>query len=179
MGEPGYPDHGHAWLGGVVSEEWRDVPEYEGLYQVSNIGRLKSLARVIVRSNGATMSIPERLMTGSVHPHGYLRARLRTSDSSRDFYIHRLVAEAFIGPCPEGQMVCHWDGVPTNNHVENLRYGTTSDNNLDAVRHGTHHNASKTHCVRNHPLEGENLGTQKSGRLCLACERERNAKRYV
>ena len=50
--------------------------------------------------------------------------------------VHRLVLETFVGPCPSGYQCCHWDGVPSNNHLENLRWGTPKDNADDTLRHG-------------------------------------------
>src|SRR5699024_9822191 len=89
-------------------------------------------------------------------------------------YVHSLVAESFIGARPEGMEVCHSDGNKTNNHVANLRFGTSSDNELDKVRHGTHHEAVKTHCPRGHELFAENLkpsNAKQGKRMCLACAR--------
>ena len=90
--------------------------------------------------------------------------------------VHSLVAEAFIGARPEGMEICHSDGDPTNNHLDNLRYGTPSDNTLDKVRHGTHNNAVKTHCPLGHELFAENIRASQSRlgwRQCLACNRAR------
>ena len=63
-------------------------------------------------------------------------------------YIHRLVLEAFVGPCPEGMETCHNNGVRTDNRLENLRWDTSSANNDDIVKHGRHWLASRSHCPR-------------------------------
>ena len=77
--------------------------------------------------------------------------------------------------------VCHNDGDSTNNHLDNLRYGTSRDNELDKVRHGTHNNTAKTHCPRGHELFAENVppSIAKLGRRqCLACDRARSRVYY-
>lgn len=89
-------------------------------------------------------------------------------------YIHRLVLEAFVGPCPDGMKALHADGNKTNNNVKNLRWGTSAENNLDIVKHGHHRNAQKTHCPSGHALSPENTPDwyKKRGRRgCLACGR--------
>ena len=106
---------------------------------------------------------------------------LYTQGKNKIRYVHSLVAESFIGPRPEGMEVCHNDGDPTNNHLDNLRYGTSSGNELDKVRHGTHYNAAKTHCPLGHELFTENIPTSiaKLGRRqCLACVRARAQVNY-
>lgn len=81
---------------------------------------------------------------------------------------------AFVGPCPDGMEVCHNDGNPENNRVENLRYGTRSDNMRDKRKHGTCYNSNKTRCKQGHPLSGENVyvpPNQPTWRQCRACFR--------
>lgn len=90
----------------------------------------------------------------------------------RDFKVHRLVMEAFVGPCPEGLEVLHWDDNPANNHLSNLRYGTRSENVKDRVRNGIHHFASRTHCLRGHEFTLENTYNppgHPTKRMCRKC----------
>jgi hypothetical protein len=70
---------------------------------------------------------------------GYLQVNLRCDKKRYMRYVHRLIAEAFIGPCPDGMEVCHNDGNPLNNRPENLRYDTRKGNHADRKRHGTYH----------------------------------------
>lgn len=96
-------------------------------------------------------------------------------------YIHRLVLEAFVGPCPDGMEALHSDGNKTNNNVDNLRWGTPSENNRDIVKHGRHRNARKTHCPSGHALSPKNTPDwyKKRGRRgCLACDRARSYVKY-
>lgn len=93
-----------------------------------------------------------------------------------------LVLAAFVGPCPDGMEGCHNDGDCTNDLLSNLRWDTRSANNLDAVRHHTHHAARKTHCKRGHALVPPNLTafSMANGiRWCLACGKARSAAHYA
>ena len=118
-----------------ANEEWRDIPGYEGRYQASNLGRIRSVARRVNICHGAT-----RLMRGRVlRPAGQKRdphLRVTLKHGGYGVLVHRLVAETFLGPCPEGQEVRHLDGDPLNNRVENLAYGTRRENIIDVYRIG-------------------------------------------
>ena len=165
-----------------ATEVWRNIPGYEGFYEVSNLGRVRSLCREILGSDGVVQRHRGRFIKGHVKSSGHIEVKLRTGNQSRDrWYVHRLVALAFVGPCPEGMEVCHYDGDPANNELGNLRYGTVSDNRYDSVRHRTHVEARKTHCPRDHPLQFPNLVpslTKIGCRSCLACSRANGRINY-
>ena len=111
-----------------MKEIWKAIKDYEGKYEVSNLGRVKSLER----TSRLNRKIKERILAPREHTGGYLRVQL----SRKDFYIHRLVAEAFI-PNPENKsQVNHIDGNKRNNHVDNLEWNTPLENNLHAIRTG-------------------------------------------
>lgn len=139
----------------MPTEEWRPISGFPG-YEVSSLGRVVSHRGREPREIGAVVS-------------GYLRVRL----SRRDVAVHALVAAAFIGPRPEGQEVRHLNGNPLDNRVQNLAYGTHSENMQDSLLHGTHPSASKTHCPQNHPYEGRNLYMQNGHRVCRICKNAR------
>lgn len=102
-------------------EQWKSVPEDE-LYAVSSLGRVASLF------GGKTRVLALR-KAGLGYPCIKIRGRTR--------YIHRLVLEAFVGPCPDGMECRHLDGDRTNNRLDNLCWGTPVDNWNDKFRHGT------------------------------------------
>lgn len=91
--------------------------------------------------------------------------------------VHSLVAEHFVGARPEGTDIRHLDGDKLNNAATNLAYGSRSENNLDQVMHGTHPEASKTHCKRGHEFTPDNTRIETTGaRRCLTCARSRRRK---
>ena len=108
-------------------EVWRDVIGREGEYQVSNLGRVRSLDRTIVYKNGRLVHRKGKVLSQG-NSGGYKFVNLGDGNSKK---VHVLVAEAFIGIRPDGLDVCHNDGDKTNNRLSNLRYGTRSENNLD------------------------------------------------
>ncbi len=154
-----------------ADEQWKPVVGYEGLYEVSDQGRVRSVDRDILCKDGRIRSIPGRMKKLTVSRDGHSRTGLGKSDTA---LVHRLVAAAFLGPCPDGMEVCHWNDCPSDNRLSNLRYGTRGSNLRDAVRNGKHTNASKTKCRRGHPLAFPNLvpsSMRANNRKCLACQR--------
>lgn len=156
------------------TETWKPVPNYEGLYEVSNFGNVRSLDREIVGSDGVPQRFKGQTMAQCSNG-SHFNVKLRSGHQRREvLYVHRLVLAAFVGPCPEGMEVRHLDGNPANNRLENLKYGTVSENRFDSVRHGTHVETRKTHCPKGHILAEPNLVrcAKKNGhRNCLACSR--------
>ncbi len=146
-------------------ERWLPVVGFEDRYEVSDHGRVRSRRGI---------------RKPSVKPRGYHIFDLYRGNGPEYRSAHRLVLEAFVGMPPEGTQALHWDDDPSNNHLSNLRWGTSSDNQLDAVRNGTHSNTRKTHCPRGHVLLGRNIRpirARQGHRECLACFRERTAAR--
>ena len=121
-----------------MEEIWKDIPGYEGLYQVSNLGRVKSLPRVVLRrmKNGKVhpRRIHEKLLVPARQYRGHQQVCLCKEGIENHQFVHRLVLLAFVGPCPEGMEVCHNDSDPTNNRLDNLRYDTRSGNKIDSVK---------------------------------------------
>ena len=111
-------------------EEWREVSGTDGFYEVSNLGRARSWAKC--GPSRARRSEPKYLRLTPNHA-GYPIISL---PDGRKYFVHRLVMEAFVGPCPEGLQVRHLDGDPLNAAVENLRYGTQKENEADKLIHG-------------------------------------------
>ncbi|MBT2244586.1 HNH endonuclease [Sphingobium sp. BHU LFT2] len=115
-----------------IHEEWRSIKGYEGFYEISNLGRLRSLDRV---SSGRRRK--GQLMNPSPSSAGYLMTVFCRNGLQTGAYIHHLVAEAFIGMRPDGYDVCHNDGDRLNNRADNLRYDTRAGNFADKRKHGT------------------------------------------
>lgn len=115
-----------------LAEVWAAIPEYEGWYDVSADGQVMRVRYI----NGAT---PGRVLKPAVTKLGYHQVRLyegRGARTSRVHKVHRLVAAAFIGPCPAGHQVNHKDGDKSNNRLYNLEYVTPQENIAHAERTG-------------------------------------------
>lgn len=158
--------------------EWRDIPGYEGHYQASSDGRIKSLERRGPKSGRQLWERILRASTSESHPHPCVVV-YAPDGSHRTVTVHRLVAFTFLGPPPPNHEVCHGDGDPANNNVENLRWGTRAENIYDAVRHGTQYWVAKTHCINGHEYTPENTRHYPSShtpgrtfRRCITCERD-------
>lgn len=115
----------------IEGEIWVDVPNYEGLYQISNFGNVKSLGRYVRVSDklGGCRKKKESLLKFEVCKNGYLRVNLNTDGGRKHFLVHRLVAEAFI-PNPQNMpQINHKDEDKTNNSVDNLEWCDAKYNN--------------------------------------------------
>lgn len=117
----------------TLTEEWRPVTvaEFAGLYEVSSLGQVRSLGRIIMRSNGRSQTFHPKVMKPYPSDWGYLKTCLtRDSEYKRHIFIHRIVAIEFI-PNPDNlPEVNHMDGVKTNNVWTNLEW-CTNDKNLE------------------------------------------------
>jgi hypothetical protein len=122
----------------MKQEIWKPVSGFEGYYEVSNCGRVRSLARVVKRGNHlcpVAEKVLKPIKIGPAKP--YPSVKLCKDGGERVGKLHRLVAEAFLGKPPEGKrLVLHIDGDCTNNHVDNLRWGSQAENVADTARHG-------------------------------------------
>lgn len=164
----------------MAEEIWKPVAGYEGLYEVSNQGRVKSL-----RQN--------RIMTRNLSFAGSLRVNLVGLDKKlRTVYIARLVLTAFVGCSPADKpLACHKDDNALDNRVENLYWGSKVNNANDAIRNGRSLsgtpqgggvNRNKTHCVHGHEFTPENTGIRNrpsGGRYCKRCAVIRREKRHA
>lgn len=121
----------------IEQERWVAVKGYEGHYEVSSMGRVKSLARTKMVGMGGLQEVPERICKPSTTMGGYLLIGLWKDSKCKRKSVHRLVIENFVGPCPPGMQCRHLDGDPTNNRLDNLSWGTVNENWKDKRRHGT------------------------------------------
>ena len=167
-----------------TQERWLPIPGYEGYYEVSDYGRVRSVDRIIHSSKRNPFRLRGAMMTPTTRPDGYAVVPLSKSGSRQMARVNMLVLEAFVGPRPGTSHACHNDGNSTNNSLTNLRWDTVAENNRDLVRHGVHNNARKTHCPRGHEYSPENTyvtPSRPTARYCRACKRERetNAHRVL
>jgi hypothetical protein len=109
-------------------EKWLDIKGYEGLYQISDNGNIKSLPKPKRNKCGTAYITKERLMKGSPHNEGYLMLRLTKDGISKAFLIHRLVAFHFCEGYKKGYVVNHIDGNTLNNNATNLEWCTQLHN---------------------------------------------------
>lgn len=116
-----------------MEEIWKDIKGYEGWYQVSNLGRIKSLARTFVRKNGTSFKVRERILKCALDHGGYPYVTLIKLKERYNKSIHRLVAQAFI-PNPENKPhIDHIDANPKNPMANNLRWVTVGENSLNPI----------------------------------------------
>lgn len=157
-----------------MDEAWKPIPGYEGRYEVSDLGRVKSLPQLT--SDGRRLK--PKVLRGRPQKSGHLSVPLTLGGTCRNGLVHRLVLIAFTGPPPPGMHALHRDGNPSNNLLSNLRWGTPSQNSFDAVVHGAHPQARKTHCKQGHEFTPENTRTDaRNFRACRECERTRSQRR--
>ena len=108
-------------------EIWKDIKGYEGVYQISSEGRVKSLKRKVSCKNGSFRELQEKIVQPLFTKNGYLNLIASKKQFRETLVVHHLVAKHFIGERPEGMYVDHIDRDRTNNRVENLRYVTAQE----------------------------------------------------
>jgi hypothetical protein len=154
----------------VNAERWRSVPGYEGLYEVSDHGRVRSFQR----PTGPVILSP-------AVRKGYAGVTLTRNKQPRVLRVNRLVAMAFHGLPEEGQVCRHLNGNSLDNRAVNLAWGSHKENVADLLEAGGHYNQRKTHCLRGHPFTPENtrVSMRPAGplRSCRRCGRD-HARRY-
>ncbi len=162
-----------------MSERWKGIIGYMGLYEFSNLKRIKSLARFDTIGRWRK----ERILTACKDGKGYHKITLSKNGEPKKRYIHQLVAEYYFGLCPEGLECRHLDGNPENNESENLKYGTRSENQLDSVKHGTHNDPNinkrkmvkcvETNVIYNSTQEAERQTRIAQGSISRVCNGKR------
>lgn len=163
-------------------ELYRPIKGYEGLYEVSNHGNVRSLSRMTKGRWGSMKTSPGRQLKLNKHQLGYLRVDLSKDGKSKHNLAHRLVAEAFIPNPDNKKAVNHIDGDKENNRVENLEWCTYKENTQHALANGLlkwqygdkNGQGKKTHCIRGHEFNEENTRYYTNGRwrYCAKCRND-------
>lgn len=148
-------------------EEWRYIEGYEGLYQVSNEGRIKSLNREIVYKDGRKKILPEKILHNFLSDLGYYHVMLSKNGIPKRYKVHRLVAKAFIPNPNDLPIINHKDENPKNNTVENLEW-CTQDYNIHygtMIERGREKQINRSDLskeVKQYTLDGALVGEYKS-----------------
>ena len=149
-----------------MEEIWKSIPGFIDEYEVSNMGRVRSVDRLVYCSGpvkGSYWSLKKgRLLRPGPSNYGHLSVVLGRRNTHM---VHTLVLTAFVGARPKGMECCHNNGVPTDNRLENLRWGTRSENSQDAINHGTRGDLSPSQV--------------KYAREYLSAHKERGAQKYL
>lgn len=154
------------------NEIWKDIKGYEGLYQVSNLGRIKSVDRIVIMKHysgcNATHSYKGKILKQQKDKYGYMRVALSKNGKIKLKQVHRLVAETFI-PNPENKpTVNHEDGNKENNVVANLSWATHQEQTMHAFKTGLIDNSKK-----NYKEIGKKISISKCVPI-LQCDKDNN-----
>ena len=118
-------------------ETWKPIVGFEGNYEVSSLGRVRSLERITKSSRGFR-KFPSKLLKPIFAGTGYLVANLCVNGKKKQKHVHAMVLEAFIGSSPNGYQACHKNGIRSDARLDNLRWDTIKNNHADKRLHGTH-----------------------------------------
>lgn len=173
-------------------ESWLPIAGYEGLYEVSDHGHVRSLPRQIIQPSTQHGVAVARRIKGTVlktRPRkagGYLLVRLYKEGASIGALVHRLVLDAFVGPCPEGAEACHNDGDASNNTLANLRWDSHANNLADRHLHGTYSppaarlTETEVRTIRDLAASADDLARQfKVSKSTIIRIRKRHAWRHI
>jgi hypothetical protein len=114
-------------------ETWKDIIGYEGFYQISDQGRVKSLSRLVDNHSGFKKVLKEKILIPSISKTGYFVVSFKKNNKRKTFKVHRLIAFAFIPAIKGKEYVNHINGIKLDNTIKNLEWCTIKENNLHAV----------------------------------------------
>lgn len=130
-----------------MKELWRDIKGYEGYYQVSNTGRVRSVTRTLLYNTGKYYMLRGKLLSLPLDSHGYPNLALNRDGISHRVRVHQLVAQAFISGFRPLSIINHIDGNKTNNHLDNLEIVTSKENTAHARRIGLINDYGEKHAL--------------------------------
>lgn len=159
---------------------WRTHPDYPNYLEVSDAGEVRSLTRKSPKGR----TLQGKVLRPSKTRDGHLRVGVTTASGTRHVYVHVLVLETFVGPRPAPNFDArHLNGIPSDNRLSNLAWGTKRQNRLDDLANGVTPGIDKTHCPYGHEYTPENntkskyaAGNGSGQKTCRACS---NARSYA
>lgn len=157
-----------------MQEIWKTVPGYEGYYDVSSLGRIRSHDRSTMRVDGKRFSKRGRILSLNLERKGYLSVRLCVERVHTIFKAHRLVALAFLPPASPGQQINHINGVKTDNRPENLEWVSAQENVLHAFASGlciTRQGVANGHSILGVESVLESIEMHRAGLSCAHISR--------
>jgi hypothetical protein len=129
-----------------MQEVWKAVPEYEGLYEASTFGNIRSLDRTVYTKGGQARRIKGKILKPQrAIDDPRLHISMCKNYTVIVIRVHIVIAQTFLGERPEGMHICHGDGDCTNNRLSNLRYDTPSGNEKDKILHGKAQRGTRCH----------------------------------
>lgn len=141
-----------------MSEVWKPIEGYEGIYEVSSLGRVRSLERTLIDNKGRRHPVPSRILKPK-NDRGYCKVFLCDLNKRKECFVHRLVAQAFLPNPNNYPVINHKDENPHNNHVDNIEWCTISYN----TRYGTgmarhiEHTVFRVKAVEQLDLQGNHI----------------------
>lgn len=133
------------------SEIWSDISGYEGMYQVSNQGRIRGLDRIIVQKDGKKQKIRGKIISIGIKNNGYYMGQICSKGKMVNLTVHRLMALAFIPKVEGKEYVNHIDGNRANNNLSNLEWVNMKENSLHGVNRAKEEQRLYTSCKKNTP----------------------------
>ncbi len=125
---------------------WLPVPGFEGYYSVSDMGEVRAEPRMVRHSSGGCWKrVSGRVLKQIDDGAGYMKVNFSREGKHFNRRVHQLVAETFLGPCPDGMEVAHDDGIRAHCALSNLRYDTPLGNAADRARHDTNVTGERNH----------------------------------
>lgn len=150
-----------------MKEIWKDIPNYEGIYQVSNKGRIKSVPHAIkANKDGGIRITEERMKTTYIGWHGYVWVALCKNGKSKTHSVHRLVATAFIENPNNLPAVNHKDTNKENNTAENLEWCTNQENQMHASKNGLLKKSKKVICIETEKIYQSSGEAERDTGIC-------------